>query len=62
MSAVPARAGSQRGPEGTLASQDNSRRFGVCEAWTGWMQGGERLTPHMDAAVDTQLPQEALAS
>lgn len=62
MSAVPAHIRSRRGPEGTLASQDNARRFGVCEAWTGWMQGGEGLTPHMDAAVGTQLPQEAAAS
>lgn len=49
-------------PEGTLASQDKGRRFGVWEAWTGQAQGGEGLTPCMDAAVGTQLLREVVAS
>lgn len=32
-------------PEGTLASQDKGRRFGVWEAWTGRQQGGRKAHP-----------------
>lgn len=48
--------------EGTLASQDKGRRFGVWEAQTAQAQRREGLTPHIDAAVGTQLLQGVVES
>lgn len=55
-------SGASMQPEGTLASQDKGRRFGMQQAQTGRAQGREGLTPHRDVAVGTQLLQEAAVS
>lgn len=48
-------------PEGTLASQDKDRCFGVREAQTGGVQGVEGLTPGITVAAGTQLLREVAA-